>query len=108
MALNHSCIRARPAKKAPRGPFRVLERRHGLADIGERGAGVQVERIRVTPPHPEIDSITFAQDASRHGHESAHQRSDFFETLQINKGRRVVVGGYEGLPPNDAVREMHA
>ena len=32
--------RVRAAKHAPRGPFRVLERRHGFAEIVERGAGV--------------------------------------------------------------------
>ena len=30
---------------------RVLERRHGLVEIVERGAGVLVERLRVNPPH---------------------------------------------------------
>ena len=48
-SLNIHYGRVRAAKHAPRGAFRVLERRHGLADIGERGAGVQVERLRVTP-----------------------------------------------------------
>jgi len=32
---------------APRGPFRVFERRDGLAEIVERGGGVPVERIGV-------------------------------------------------------------
>ena len=39
--------RVRTAEHAPRGPCRGLERRHGLADIVERGVGVQVERPRV-------------------------------------------------------------
>ena len=30
--------RMRAPEHAPRGPFRLLERRHGLADIVERGA----------------------------------------------------------------------
>ena len=30
------------SENAPRGPFRLLERRHGLAEIAERGAGVLV------------------------------------------------------------------
>ena len=34
--------RVRAAKDAPRNPCRVLERRHGFADITERGAGVRV------------------------------------------------------------------
>ena len=33
--LNPSCDRVRTAKHAPRGPFRVLERRHALAEIFE-------------------------------------------------------------------------
>ena len=32
----------RAAKHAPRDPFRILERRHGLAEIVERGTGVFV------------------------------------------------------------------
>ena len=39
----------RPAEHAPRDPFRLLERRHGLAEIVERGAVVLVERYRVIP-----------------------------------------------------------
>ena len=34
-----SCERVRAAEHAPRDPLRVLERRHGLADIVEGGAG---------------------------------------------------------------------
>ena len=40
-------------KHAPRGQCRLLEHRHGLAEIVERGAGVLVECLRVNPPHPE-------------------------------------------------------
>ena len=50
-ALDTPCERVRATEHAPRGPFHVLERRHGLAEIVERGAGVPVERLRVTPPH---------------------------------------------------------
>ena len=39
----------RAAKHAPRDPFRLLERRHGLADIIDRGVGIRVERLRVIP-----------------------------------------------------------
>ena len=35
----------RAAKHAPRDPFRVLERRHGLAVIVERRAGVFAESL---------------------------------------------------------------
>ena len=37
----------RATEHAPRDPFRVLERRHGLAEIVERGPVVHVERYRV-------------------------------------------------------------
>ena len=40
MELNPFCGRVRPAKHTPRGPFHVLESRHGLAEIVERGVGV--------------------------------------------------------------------
>ena len=40
--LNGSCERMCAAEHAPRDPFRVLERRHGLAEIVERGAVVLV------------------------------------------------------------------
>ena len=42
--------RVRATEHAPRGPFRVLERLDGLAEIAERGAVVPEERLRVTPP----------------------------------------------------------
>ena len=45
IALNIRCGRVRAAKHAPRHPFRLLERRHGLADIVERGAGVAVRPV---------------------------------------------------------------
>ena len=38
--LNSVCGRVCAAEHAPRGPFRVLERRHGLAEIVERGGWV--------------------------------------------------------------------
>ena len=38
-ALRIQYERMRAAEHAPRGPFRLLERRHGLAEIVERGAG---------------------------------------------------------------------
>ena len=44
--LSHLCGRVRAAEHAPHDPFRVLERRHGLAEIVERGAVVLVERSR--------------------------------------------------------------
>ena len=44
ITLNMNNERVRAAENAPRGPFYVHERRHGLADIVERGPGVPEER----------------------------------------------------------------
>ena len=44
VALNPRCQRMRATEYAPRGPFIVLERRHGLVEIVERGAVVGVLR----------------------------------------------------------------
>ena len=38
-ALNPHCDRVRCAEHAPRGSFCFLERRHGLAEVVERGGG---------------------------------------------------------------------
>ncbi len=65
--------RMRAAENAPRGPFYVLERRHSLAIIVERGAGVQAECIRVNLLHFERDFMTLAENASRCGHRLAQQ-----------------------------------
>ena len=42
--LNLNCARVRTTEDAPHDPCRVLERRHCLAEIIERGVGVLVER----------------------------------------------------------------
>ena len=42
--LDPRCQRVRVTEHAPRRPFRVLERGHGLAEIVERDGGVFVER----------------------------------------------------------------
>ena len=68
------------AQNAPRGPFRLFDRRHGLAEIIERGV-VQAERHRVSPLHLERDFITISENASRHGHRFAQQCLGFFELL---------------------------
>ena len=65
VALNLRCKRMCATKHAPRGPCRVLKHRHGLADIVERGVGVQVERLRVNPPRPERGFIILSENASR-------------------------------------------
>ena len=80
-SLDRLCGRVRTAEHAPRGPFRLLERRHGLAEIVERRAGVPVERLRVNSPHPEREFMTLAENASGHGHRLAHQCLGFFEAL---------------------------
>ena len=71
--------RVRGSKHASRGPFRVLERRHGLAEIIERGAGVIKERRSVNRPHLEREHITLAENTLRHGHDFAQQHLGFFE-----------------------------
>ena len=62
---------------ALRGPFYLLERRHGLAhpsaEILDRPVDVLVERLRVNTPHPERECLFFTQYASRHGNCSAKQ-----------------------------------
>ena len=47
LALNRHYERMRATKHAPCGSLRVLERRHGLAEIVERGGGVHVVRARL-------------------------------------------------------------
>ena len=42
--------RMRATEHAPRGPFRVLERVHGLAEIVERGAVVFVDELFIDDP----------------------------------------------------------
>ena len=43
-ALNFHCERVCATEHAPSNPFRLLELRHGLAEIVERRTGVSVER----------------------------------------------------------------
>ena len=81
VALNCTCERVLATEHAPRGPFRVLERRDGLAEIVERGGRVLAERHRVTTPDPERELMTFPKNASCHGHRSAHQRLGFLVAL---------------------------
>ena len=65
------------AEHAPRDTIRVLERRHGLAEIVERGVGVFVERHRVHRCYPEKPVIRFPESASRHASLWAQKRFDF-------------------------------
>ena len=65
--------RVRAAQHAPRDPFRVLERIHGLAEIAERGVGVPVEHPRVSLSHSERGFIVFADNTLRHGYHFQEQ-----------------------------------
>ena len=79
----------RVAKNAPRGPFYVLERFHGLAEIVECGAGVPEERPDVIPPRLERKIMRITEGSSRHGSRFAHKCLGFCVAMQIHKGRRV-------------------
>ena len=79
--LSRQSERVRAAEHAPRGPCRLLKRRHGLAEFSERGAGVAVERLRVIQAHSQIECITFAKDAVRQGYRFAQQRLSFCVAL---------------------------
>ena len=46
----------RTTEHAPRDPRRLLERRHCLAEIVERGASVVVERLRVKRPRSDASA----------------------------------------------------
>ena len=46
------------AEHAPRGPFRLLECRYGLAEIVERSTAVAVERLRVYRLQPKRTATT--------------------------------------------------
>ena len=84
--------RVRATEHAPRGPFRVLERRHCLAEVVERGVGVPDERYSIIHTHHERESMSFSKNASRYGYCFAHQRPGFFQALYLQKGHRVVGG----------------
>ena len=76
--LNPLCERVRAAEHAPRDPFRLLERRHGFAQIVERGSVVLVECPPINLPHLEREFMTVTEKASRHRHHLAHHRPGFF------------------------------
>ena len=58
----------RATERAPSDPFHVLERRHGLVEIVDRGTGVHAERLRVNRPHFEREFMNLSKNAPRHGH----------------------------------------
>ena len=97
--LDPRCQRVLATEHAPRGPFNLLERRHGLAEIVECGAGVIVERPPVIRPHQEREIMTLAENAARHGDHSAQQSPGFFEAFESNKGRHVVAMGSPNRGP---------
>ena len=70
---NIHCGRVRASEQASRDPFRVLERRHGLAEIVGRGCVVEVERLRVNFPHLEREYMPVSENASRYGYCFAQQ-----------------------------------
>ena len=78
--LHDFCQRMRTTEHAPRDPRRLLERRHCLAEIVERGASVVVERLRVKRPRFERQSISFSENAPRNRNRLAQQRLSFFES----------------------------
>jgi len=79
--LTARCDWVRASEHAPGDPFRIFERRHGLAEIVERGVGVQVERHRVNSPRREREFMTLSEDTSRHGNLFKHQCLGFFEAM---------------------------
>ncbi len=92
VVLNVRYKRMRAPKNAYCGPFYLLKYRHGFAEIVERGGGVRVEHICVTPPHLERDCVTLATNTLRHGYRFEQHRLAFFEVLYSKKGQRVVLG----------------
>ena len=69
---NPFCERVCDSEHALRPPFQILERRHALVEIVERGTvDVHVERLRVIQPHFERESMSFSENASRHGNQFA-------------------------------------
>ncbi len=81
VARNTFFKRVRDTEHTLRGPFYLLKGRHGLSEILERGACVDIDRRRVNPPHPERDFISFAENAPRHGDYFAQHRSGLFKAL---------------------------
>ena len=78
------CEWMRSAKHSPRDPYRVFERRHGLAEIVERRTVFHVERLGANPPQPERD-LVISECALRHGQRFAQQCFGFFEAPQVSK-----------------------
>ena len=60
--LNPFYERVRVPEHAPSNPFQILERRHALAEIIERGAVIFVERQRVIQSHESLVSTSSRPD----------------------------------------------
>ena len=65
VGLMYKGERMRTTEHATRDPSRVLERRHCLAKLVERGSVVLVERLGVNPPHRKREFMTLSKSASR-------------------------------------------
>ena len=72
-ALYGSYERVPATEHASCDAFRFLKRRHGLAEIVERGASGIHERDRIIPSHPERVIMRRPENASRHRQRFAHQ-----------------------------------
>ena len=66
IVLNPLCGWVRAAEHPPRNPFYVLERRHGLAEIVERGGGVLARFLSSDAPKRRsvANSASFTAEAS--------------------------------------------
>ena len=63
----------RASQHTTRGPFRLLECRHGLADIVERGVAALAKRPPVIRPHTETEIITRKAEIPDRGQESQRE-----------------------------------
>ena len=82
LALNSRCERVRAPKHTARGPIHLLERRHTLTEIVQRGTVVHVECLRVNQPHLAREIVTISENASRRGQRFAKKRLGFIEALR--------------------------
>ena len=90
-------------KHAPRGPCRLLERRHGLAEIVKRGAGVLVERLPVNPPTLDDlrEAVTTLKELERTARRTlggAHPKTELIE--QYLQDARAALRAREATPPS--------
>ena len=100
LALSPCCPRVRATENAPRVVrWSVLERRHSLVEIVQRGVGVFVERPCVITPHCERAIIILSENASCHGHRFANKSSSKRQLfLADTQGRQVdIVCGFEAV-----------